>query len=202
MAITDIQLTSQEWQNFWRYFKGEPQQQEAVEMLRQYINEADPTLLTQNATWIQKYRSQPLVTERFTPDKPFSYKITPHITYGEIALQSEARRFTQQQQCETCTMLCEFLEKARSAFGGKPLIITSGYRPPAVNASVGGSSTSEHLYDMQGKGAVDFTIDGVNVFQLQDWCDANWDHSLGYGAKKGFVHLGIRPNGGRIRWDY
>ena len=202
MTIGQVQLTSQEWQDFWRYFKGEPQQQEAVEMLRQYINEADPTLLTQNAIWVQKYRSQPLVIERFTPDKPFSYKITPHITYGEIAMHSEARRFTEQQQCETCVMLCQFLEKARTAFGGKPVIITSGYRPPAVNASVGGAVDSEHLYDIPQKGAIDFCIDGINPFTLQAWCDAQWPHSLGLGAHRGFIHVGIRPPGSKIRWNY
>ena len=201
MTIGQVQLTSQEWQNFWRYFKGEPQQQEAVEMLRQFINEADPTLLTQNATWVQKYRSQPLVIERFTPDKPFSYKITPHITYGEIAMHSEARRFTEQQQCETCVMLCQFLEKARTAFGGKPVIITSGYRPPAVNAAIGGASSSEHLY-RPGCGAVDFFINGADINAVQRWCDQNWPYSLGYGAPKGFVHLGIRQGRPRVRWDY
>ena len=202
MAITDIQLTSQEWQNFWRYFKGEPQQQEAVEMLRQFINEADPTLLTQNATWIQKYRSQPLVTERFTPDKPFSYKITPHITYGEICCNEEARRFTSTYQCETALRLCQFLEKARAHFGGKPIIITSGHRPEPINRQVGGAVGSEHTYALPNKGAVDFYLDGVSVYTLQEWCDEHWDYSVGFGAPKGFCHLGMRGDNIRRRWNY
>ena len=59
MTIDQVQLTTDQWENFWNYYKGEPQQKQAVEMLRQFVNEADPTLLTQNATWIQKYRERP-----------------------------------------------------------------------------------------------------------------------------------------------
>jgi hypothetical protein len=59
MPIEQVQLTAAQWENFWNYYKSEPQQQQAVEMLRQYINEVDPTLLTQNATWVQKYRERP-----------------------------------------------------------------------------------------------------------------------------------------------
>ena len=42
MTIDQVQLTTDQWENFWHYYKGEPQQKQAVEMLRQYINEADP----------------------------------------------------------------------------------------------------------------------------------------------------------------
>jgi hypothetical protein len=37
---------------------------------------------------------------------------------------------------------------------------------------------------------------------VQDWCDLNWPFSLGYGAPKGFIHLGIRAGRPRVRWDY
>jgi hypothetical protein len=141
-------------------------------------------------------------TPKFTPASPFSSKITPHVTYGELALGEEARRFTAQHQCDTALELCQFIEKARAAFGGKPAIITSGYRPPAVNKSVGGASQSEHLYDAPGVGAVDFYLEGVPVKELQDWADRAWPYSLGYGAPKGFIHIGKRKGGPRVRWDY
>jgi len=86
----------------------------------------------------------PTPTKEFNPWSPFTYKITPHITYGELTLNQENRRFNKQYQCETALELCQFLEKARTQFGNKPLIITSGNRPPAVNKSVGGASNSEH----------------------------------------------------------
>jgi GH24 family phage-related lysozyme (muramidase) len=142
------------------------------------------------------------VSALFTPESPFSFKITPHITYGEFALGQEARRFDHQHQCDTAVKLAQFLEKARTQFGGKPITITSGYRPAAVNRAVGGASQSEHLYNGIGVGAVDFNIIGADINAVQAWCDKTWPYSLGYGAPKGFVHLGIRQGSPRVRWDY
>ncbi len=135
-------------------------------------------------------------------NSPFTARITPHITLGEFALGQEARRFDHQYQVDTAAELAAFLERVRIAFGGKPIIITSGYRPPAVNRAVGGASSSEHLYDAPSVGAVDFYIDGADVYKVQEWCDKNWPYSLGYGAPKGFIHLGIRKSRPRVRWDY
>jgi GH24 family phage-related lysozyme (muramidase) len=137
----------------------------------------------------------------FTPASPFSHAITPNITYGEIALQSEPRRFHRQHQCDTAVLLCQFAQKARGHFK-RPVIITSGYRPPKINAQVGGASRSEHLYDKPDTGAIDFYLDGMSVTELQRWADVNWPYSLGYGAPKGFIHIGIRSGRPRVRWDY
>jgi uncharacterized protein YcbK (DUF882 family) len=98
--------------------------------------------------------------------------------------------------------LCRFLEKVRAAFGNKPIIITSGNRPPAINRAVGGASNSEHLYSAKDVGAVDFWIKGADIYAIQNWCDKNWPYSLGYGADRGFVHLGMRQGRPRVRWDY
>lgn len=139
---------------------------------------------------------------KLTPDKPFSFRVTPNIKYGELTLNQEQRRFVKQYQCDTAILLCNFLEKARTAFGGKPIIITSANRPPKVNAAVGGASRSEHLYDAPDTGAVDFYIEGVNIYDLQEWCKVHWAYSLGLGAPKGFVHCGIRPGRPKVVWVY
>lgn len=139
---------------------------------------------------------------KLTPSSPFTARITPHIQLGEFALFQEARRFQHQHQVDTAAELATFMEKARAHFGGKPLVITSGFRPAAINRAIGGASGSEHLYDAPGVGAVDFVIEGVSPYSLQNWCDVNWPYSLGYGAPKGFVHLGIRKGRPRVRWDY
>ena len=140
-------------------------------------------------------------TAKLGIDAPFSARITPHITLGEFALNEEARRFDRQDQLQIASELAAFLERVRVAFGGKPVIITSGYRNETINRSVGGASNSEHLYK-PGCGAVDFYIKGADINAVQDWCDKHWPHSLGYGAPKGFVHLGIRAGRPRVRWDY
>jgi GH24 family phage-related lysozyme (muramidase) len=139
---------------------------------------------------------------KLTSSSSFASRITPHITLGEFALNQEARRFDAQHQVNTAAELAAFMERARSAFGGKPVIITSGYRPAAINRSVGGASSSEHLYNAPNVGAVDFYIQGVDINKLQAWCDKEWPYSLGYGAPKGFVHLGIRAGRPKVRWDY
>lgn len=137
----------------------------------------------------------------FVPSSPFTMQITPHVTYGEFALYQEARRFVASHQCATARLIAEFLEKVRAEFGA-PIEITSGYRPLAINRAVGGASQSEHLYDAPDTGAVDFLVTGKSIYAVQDWCDKNWPYSLGYGAPKGFVHLGVRPGRPRVRWDY
>ena len=144
---------------------------------------------------------QPAALALVTPSSPFSALVSPHITYGELCLGEERRRFVNQAQIDIASELCAFIERARTKFGNKPVIITSCHRPKAVNDAVGGAVDSEHLFK-PGTGAVDFYIDGVSVQALQDWCDSNWPFSLGYGAARGFVHLGVRASRPRVRWVY
>lgn len=139
---------------------------------------------------------------KLTPASPFSSRLTPHITLGEFALGQEARRFDHQYQVDTAAELAAFLERARTAFGNKPVIITSGYRPPAINRSVGGASGSEHLFSGPGIGAVDWYIEGVDIYKLQEWCLREWPYSTGRGAPKGFIHTGIRSGRPKVQWDY
>lgn len=146
----------------------------------------------------QQYEPQ---TAKLSINAPFTARLTPHITLGEFALYKEERRFDREDQLQIAAELAAFLERVRTNFGGKPVVITSGYRPPAVNAAVGGASNSEHLYK-PGCGAVDFYIKDVDINRVQEYCDRTWPYSVGYGAPKGFVHLGIRAGRPRVRWDY
>jgi len=136
------------------------------------------------------------------PESPFSTRLTPHITLGEFALGQEARRFEHQYQVDMAAELAAFLERVRVKFGDKPIIITSGYRPPAINREVGGAFRSEHLYDKKGVGAVDFYVKGADIWAVQAYCEENWPHSVGRAASRGFIHLGRREGGLWVRWDY
>jgi GH24 family phage-related lysozyme (muramidase) len=147
-------------------------------------------------------KAEPKPAAKLTPSSPFTTRITPHITLGEFALNQEARRFQHRHQVDTAAELAAFMERARAAFGGKPVIITSGYRNAVINRSVGGASNSEHLYSAPSVGAVDWYIDGVDVYKLQDWCIKNWPYSTGKGAPKGFIHTGIRKGRPKVVWDY
>lgn len=161
--------------------------------------EAEGQLWTMGTTRLPEPVLQPA---KLTPDSPFTARLSAHIRLGEFALDQEARRFDHQYQLDTAAELAAFLERVRTAFGGRAIVVTSGYRPQAVNRAVGGASSSEHLYNAPGVGAVDFYIDGVDINKVQDWCDKNWPYSVGYGAPKGFVHLGIRQGKPKVRWDY
>jgi GH24 family phage-related lysozyme (muramidase) len=150
--------------------------------------------------WGQHQAAAQPETAKLRPGSPFTARITPHIRLGEFALDQEARRFQNQGQLDIAAELAAFLERVRVQFGGKPIVITSGYRPPAINAAAGGASNSEHLYK-PGCGAVDFVIQGADMMAVQRWCDQNWPYSLGYAAPQ-FIHLGIRAGRPKVRWDY
>jgi zinc D-Ala-D-Ala carboxypeptidase len=50
----------------------------------------------------------------------------------------------------------ETMEEVRKLLGDKPILISSGYRSPAVNKAVGGSSSSAHMHGL----ACDFSCPG------------------------------------------
>ena len=144
------------------------------------------------------------MAKKFTPTSEFSHKITPHFKYGEFCKNEEARRFTDQYQCTTAKKLADFLELLRTQFDGKSVIITSGHRPTAINDAVGGSATSEHLYNGANIGAVDVKVKDADCQTVETWILDNWEYSVGKGmhANRGFTHIGIRADLGKHRWDY
>jgi uncharacterized protein YcbK (DUF882 family) len=111
----------------------------------------------------------------------------------------ERRRFLTQGQCDIAVIICKYLETVRSHFGGRALIINSGHRPPRVNAEQDGVPDSEHLYQ-DGRGAIDFYIEGIDIYDVQEYCLETWPHSVGKGAPKGFVHIGYGR--GKVQWVY
>lgn len=138
---------------------------------------------------------------QLTPGSAFSFPITQNVTYGETCLFSESRRLVAQHQADTLMELAHFVQKCRDHFKA-PAVITSGHRPPSINAMVGGASQSEHLFNAPDTGALDFYLDGVAIIKVQEWCVNNWPCSVGLGAPKGFVHVGMRPGRPRVVWPY
>lgn len=195
------EISKEDFKNFFKYYAGEPQQECGIGILYDQMRDI---LKDDGHDWIQTYRTKveaPVSNSNFTPSSSFDTKVTPNFTYGELTNGGEeARRFTSQDQCEVAVEICEFLEKARAKFG--PIKITSGHRPPAINAAVGGASSSEHLFS-SGCGAVDAYPILDRGAEFETWCDNNWPYSIGYGMSyRGFVHIGIRAGKPRVRWDY
>lgn len=100
-------------------------------------------------------------------------------------------------------LVAEVLDPLRRDVGG-PLVITSGYRSPAVNAAVGGSSSSDHLTG----GAVDIRPpqgwDAARLARRVIALGLPFDQMIGYAPERGgHLHIGHRPGGGRrqVLWQ-
>lgn len=86
-------------------------------------------------------------------------QLSPHFDLEEFTLSQTAARKgldntpPQGKVMDNLRRLAMGLEGVRVVLGGAPINISSGYRSPAVNASVGGVPTSQHTMGQ----AADFT---------------------------------------------
>ncbi len=76
--------------------------------------------------------------------------LSPHFTLAEMTVSQEAARRGLDNTpppdiVEALRRTCLGLEAVRVRLGCAPIIVSSGYRSPAVNAAVGGSKSSQHM---------------------------------------------------------
>lgn len=90
--------------------------------------------------------------------------------------------------------LVQVLEKMRQRCG-LPLVITSGYRCPTHNASVGGVYNSQHV---QGNAADVLVPKGMSVDSLANLAEEAGADGIGRYYGDGFVHVDVR--GEYARW--
>lgn len=120
-----------------------------------------------------------------------------HFTWGEFT--KELSRVPQNVKIvDNIFRLADYLEDVRKLFGNSTILITSGYRPPAVNASpaVKGASNSQHLYGA----AADIIVGGFNPHEVFKRLDSWHGSKGGLGNSSGFTHIDLR--GYRARWAY
>jgi putative chitinase len=120
-------------------------------------------------------------------------------TKSETAIRKRIDNTPNAQHAQNLKNVCDkILEPVRKHFG-KPVRINSGYRGPALNAAVGGSSKSQHC---NGE-AVDFEIDGLPNPELAKWVSENCDfdqiilefYDPKEGPNSGWVHASIKRDG-------
>ena len=128
--------------------------------------------------------------------------LTDHFTLEEMVLSETASRLgldntPNEEQVRNLTRVAQFLEQvrsmARTTYGPNRVIaITSGYRAPLVNESVGGKVTSAHCQGL----AADFHCPGVPVLDLAKLIEAKltgYDQLIHeFGA---WVHVGLSAAG-------
>lgn len=93
-------------------------------------------------------------------------ELTPHFTLEEFTDSQTAARMginnvppAGSQERKNLLRTAEVMEKVRTLLGDKPILISSGYRSPQVNAAVGGSKSSAHMSAL----ACDFSCPGYGT---------------------------------------
>lgn len=122
----------------------------------------------------------------FYTDQPIIPKGS--FTWGEAT--KDATRIPETESIvNNIIALARELQKARDQLG-RPFIVNSWYRPPAVNQAVGGVSNSQHLY---GK-AVDVQVPGYSGRRVANALMLWWTGGVGiYSSMPDIVHLDIGP---------
>lgn len=103
-------------------------------------------------------------------------QLTPNFSLHEMTKSETALRFNlnntpKAKEVASLKLLCEkVLQPVRNAYA-KGVKVNSGYRSPAVNKLVGGSSTSDHSRGM----AADIEIPGVANAELAKFIKDNFE---------------------------
>lgn len=118
-------------------------------------------------------------------------QLTPHFSLEELCSSQAAVRNGLENKpdleaTKNLRWLAGTLEEVR-ALVGKPVHVSSGYRSPAVNKAVGGSSKSAHMRGM----AADITVPGMTSRDLAELIRSSaiaYDQLIHEGT---WVHLGL-----------
>jgi uncharacterized protein YcbK (DUF882 family) len=75
--------------------------------------------------------------------------LTEHFTFDELTSSETAERngwdnTPNETELSNLKRLAEFLEDVKAALGGKPIMVSSGFRGKQVNDAVGSKDTSQH----------------------------------------------------------
>ena len=126
-------------------------------------------------------------------------KLSEHFDLSEFTVSQEAVRkginnLPTDEIISRLRDLCTHILEPIRDLAGKPLSITSGYRSPELNQTIGGSTTSQHC---KGE-AADFHAQGYTteeLFQLVKSSNIPYDQLIQEFSS--WVHVSYRPNNRR-----
>jgi uncharacterized protein YcbK (DUF882 family) len=85
--------------------------------------------------------------------------LSPHFTLDELTHTDhrEIDNSPTQDEISNLQQLANFLEEVKTVLGGKPIMISSGFRCKALNDAVGSKDSSQHRIGL----AADFRVPGM-----------------------------------------
>lgn len=120
-----------------------------------------------------------------------NFQLSEHFWFNELTSTGREdlqilNREEALRKVESLKALCLLLEKVRIQFS--PMLITSGFRCPAVNIAVGGSPTSQHVLAE----AADFIVPGTTPEEIFGWLRKQKDLNFGQAIlEPTWVHLSL-----------
>jgi hypothetical protein len=132
-------------------------------------------------------------------------KLTEHFTLAELTRSSKATQLSINNTptpdvIANLRRLARFNEQVRVELGGAAMVISSGYRCPALNRAVGGANNSAHLAGL----ANDFTAPTfgtpMEICRQLEKSYLSFDQLIyERSASAVWVHLGIAAEGAKPR---
>lgn len=123
-------------------------------------------------------------------------QLTKNFHLSEFTRSQTAARFNidntpSQGEIKNLKLLCEKVLQPVRDFFQRPVIISSGYRSPTLNARIGGSRTSQHMVGQ----AADFTVGDLDNYDVSFWIwkNLNYDQLIlefYTGGQSGWIHVG------------
>ncbi len=182
---------------------------------------------------LAEHLASPNVAALSHSNKLDDIRLSPHFTLGEMTKTSTGLpNVPNEAQVKNLIRLCSWLEMLRDEWNrryggsdapapsnspkgeddGDPIIVTSGFRSPAVNKAVGGVSTSNHLTgcaaDIRVAGFKEALRKAVILLDISDESGEDFDELLIEHNRRGsyWIHFAVRPptqgNRRKVRFIY
>ncbi|ADG20410.1 Peptidase M15A [Paraburkholderia atlantica] len=128
-------------------------------------------------------------------------RLTDHFTLEELTQSETAtrRRIDNTPSpaiVENLTRTAQTLEQVRALLCSRPVLVSSGYRSPALNTAVGGAANSAHMTGL----AADFICPGfgspLEICRKIAASNIPFDQLIQEGT---WVHIGLAPGGQKAR---